>query len=155
MIRSVSGLGTRLRTVLSMLDGDVEALYIRFGTGFRPRFYPIVMHLIEHDTATISELAVAAGVTQPAATQTISEMEKLGFVNVSAAADRRARAVVLSREGQEIARQLAPMWSAIDLAARQLDAELPYPLSTVLDEAIAALHEERFIDRIDKNIQGD
>lgn len=150
-----TGLGTRLRTVLTLLDNDVESLYSRLGTGFRPRFYPIVMHLLRDETANVGQLAVAAGVTQPAVTQTLGEMEKLGLIHVTVAADRRVRTITLSREGRAMAERLAPAWSAVDLAAQQLDRELPFPLSALLDATIAALRDQSFINRIETNLQGD
>ncbi|WP_196491542.1 MarR family winged helix-turn-helix transcriptional regulator [Erythrobacter donghaensis] len=155
MTRLSSRLGTRLRALLAMLDGDVEALYARLGTPFRPRFYPVVSHLLAAGSATVGELAGAAGVSQPAITQTLSEMEKLGLIDVSVADDRRVRSVALSQAGAATAGELAPMWLAIDDAADELDRELPYALSAILDAASDALRKERFLDRIDRHTRGD
>lgn len=150
-----SRLGTRLRALLAMLDGDVEALYARIGTPFRPRFYPVVAHLLGAGRSSVGELANAAGVSQPAITQTLGEMEKLGLIDVTIADDRRARSVALSPSGEAIARRLIPEWRAIDAAADELDGALPCALSVTLEAAIAALREERFLDRIDRNRQGE
>lgn len=155
MIRRSNLLGTRLRTLLAMLDGDVEALYARIGTPFRPRFYPVVARLLEAGTATVGELASAAGVSQPAVTQTLGEMEKLGLIDVSVASDRRSRSIALSEGGQATARKLLPLWLAIDAAANELDRELPNALSATLDAALGALGRESFLDRIDRNRRGE
>jgi MarR family transcriptional regulator, organic hydroperoxide resistance regulator len=155
MIRPSSRLGTRLRTLLAMLDGDVEELYARSGSSFRPRFYPVVTHLLERGEATVGELAKAAGVSQPAITQTVGEMEKLGLVDVSVAKDRRSRMIALSVAGEVTARELVPLWLAIDAAAEELDRELPHSLSAILDAAISALDQERFFDRIDRYRKGE
>lgn len=155
MNRLTGKLGTRLRALLAMLDGDVETLYAQLGTPFRPRFYPVVSHLLAAGSATVGELAGAAGVSQPAITQTLSEMEKLGLIDVSVANDRRARSVALSQAGAAAAGELAPVWLAIDAAADELDRELPYCLSAILDAASEALREERFLDRIDRHARGD
>ena len=155
MIRPSNRLGTKLRALLAMLDGDVEAHYTRLDTPFRPRFYPVVSHLLAAGTATVGELAGAAGVSQPAITQTLAEMEKLGLVDVSVADDRRARNVALSQAGKATARKLIPLWAAIDKAADELDRELPYALSSVIDAATEALGIERFLERIDRHRRGD
>lgn len=151
MIRSSSSLGTRLRALLAMLDGDVETLYTRLDTPFRPRFYPVVSHLLAAGSATVGELACAARVSQPAITQTLAEMEKLGLVDVSVADDRRARTITLSQAGEATARQLVPLWLAVDAAADELDRELPYALSAILAAATEALGKERFLDRIERH----
>lgn len=155
MSRPTRKLGTRVRALLAMLDGDVEALYTRLDTPFRPRFYPIASHLLAAGSATVGELASTAGVSQPAITQTLAGMEKLGLVDVSVADDRRARTVSLSKAGEAMARQLGPYWLAIDAAADELDRELPYALSAVIDAATEALVRERFLDRIDRHRRGD
>lgn len=155
MIRPSRPLGTRVRALLAMLDGDVEALYTRLDTPFRPRFYPVVSHLLAAGSATVGEIAGAANVSQPAITQTLAEMEKLGLVEVSVADDRRARTVTLSQAGEATARKLIPVWAAIDAAAAELDRELPYALSAVIDAATDALGRERFLDRIDRHRRGD
>jgi MarR family transcriptional regulator, organic hydroperoxide resistance regulator len=138
-----------------MLDGDVEGLYERRRVNFRPRFYPVARHLIEHRSASISSLAAATGVSQPAATQTIKEMANAGLVQTELGSDRRYRVVMLSEEGERMARALGPIWSAIDAAAQALDEELQFPLSVLLDEATTALCKTSFANRIESQLQGD
>lgn len=138
-----------------MLDGDVEALYARADAPFRARFYPVVAHLLAETRASVGALASAAGVSQPAITQTLAEMEKLGLIEVSVAQDRRARSIALSQACEAMARTLVPAWLAIDAAADELDRELPFALSAILDAAIDALRKESFLDRIDRNQRGD
>ena len=47
-------LGTRLRHLLELLDGDVAAVYADLGlTGFRPRFTPVLIALDRLGPASI------------------------------------------------------------------------------------------------------
>jgi DNA-binding MarR family transcriptional regulator len=146
-------LGTQLRLLTARLDGDVQALYDELGAAFRPRFFPIVQHLLRSGAAPVSTLARATGVSQPAATQTIGEMARLGLVELSPGQDARERLVALSPAGLELVDRLQPLWDAIAEAARQLDRDLPHPLSKLLSSTLDALDREPFADRIRSNMQ--
>src|SRR5688572_18478370 len=107
-----AGLGTRLRRLLAMVDGDVQLVYDEIGLPFRPRFYPVAALLLDDGPTAVGEIARAAGVSQPAATQTIGEMRRLGLVRMAAGADRRSRRVELTAEGRRVATRLVPVWSS-------------------------------------------
>jgi len=145
------GLGARLRLVLGALDGAVQAEYDRRGAPFRPRFHPVVRQLMAAGPASIGALAVGAGVSQPAITQTLNEMRREGLVAVGAGADRREKLVRLTPQGAALALELQPLWTAIDAAARDLETEAG-PLGQVLHAAAEALRREPFGDRIAKEL---
>jgi len=146
------GLGTQLRALMTKLDGDVQTIYDEAGLPFRPRFFPIVQHLLGHGPATVTALARAIGVSQPAATQTLREMAKLGLVDGQAGADARERLIGLSDRGAELADQLTPIWNAVREAAEELDRQLPHPLSQTVQSALAALDNEPFRERIRRRL---
>ena len=154
MIRSYPlGLGTRLRILLAKLDGELAELYKVEGHEFRPRFYPVFQLLSERDQASVLEIAEHLRVSQPAATQTLSEMRRLGLVTQKTGADRRGRLVALTPQAIEMTQALQPLWNAVARAASQLDEELACPLSDLLDEAIAALEEKSFPQRIAEQLK--
>lgn len=142
------GLGTQLRHLIDLLDGDVAQQYKDVGLDYRPRYTPIVRALTQLDTASIGQIAEAAGITQPAATQTVNLMKKDGLVTVEPGADGRQRMVRLSAQGKELMPVLESCWTATKAAADDLDAQLAVPLSKILNEAILALHEKPFGARI-------
>lgn len=146
------GLGTKLRQLLAELDGDTQAMYEELDTPFRPRFYPIVRLLLEQDVASVGGIAEAIGVTQPAATQTINEMKRLGLLQVESGPDRRSRIIRLTEEGRRLADRLQPFWEAVHRAAADLDADLPMSLDEILDAALSALRRRRFRARILKEL---
>ncbi|MGB3805798.1 MAG: hypothetical protein WA936_01225 [Erythrobacter sp.] len=145
------GLGTKLRLLLALLDGELGALYKQQGHEFRPRFFPVFQLLLDQDKASVSEISVALQTSQPAATQTLAEMKRLDLVAYQSGNDRRERLAHLTPKALELARELQPTWEAVQSAAQQLDRELPHPLSDVLDEALAALNRKSFTDRIREN----
>ncbi|HEU5437382.1 MAG TPA: MarR family transcriptional regulator [Telluria sp.] len=142
------GLGTQLRHLIDLLDGDVAASYDEAGLQYRPRYTPVMRVLDQHGSASIGEIAAYAGITQPAATQTVALMKKEGLVAIVAGADARQRVVTLSEQGRVMLPQLKQCWAATAAAAASLDADLDVPLSRILADAIAALETTPFSERI-------
>lgn len=142
------GLGTQLRHLIDLLDGDVAASYDEAGLQYRPRYTPVMRVLDQHGSASIGEIAAYAGITQPAATQTVALMNKEGLVAIVAGADARQRVVTLSEQGRVMLPQLKQCWAATAAAAASLDADLDVPLSRILADAIAALETTPFSERI-------
>lgn len=143
------GLGTQLRHLIELLDGAVAQAYVDAGLDYRPRYTPVMRVLAEQASATIGELAVMAGITQPAATQTVSLMIKKGLLTMAAdGADGRQRVVRLSAAGAALLPRLQVCWQATKSAADSLDAELAFPLSACLEQAIAVLEKRSFGARI-------
>ena len=143
------GLGTQLRHLIELLDGAVEQAYVEAGLDYRPRYTPVMRVLAEQPSATIGELAAMAGLTQPAATQTVALMVKKGLLTVAAGGeDGRQRVVRLSASGAALLPRLRLCWQATKSAADSLDAELAFPLSDCLAQAIAVLETRSFGARI-------
>jgi DNA-binding MarR family transcriptional regulator len=142
-----TGLGTRLRHLIELLDDGVSEANDYAGIAYRPRYTPIMRALADGQSLTIGQLADAARISQPAATQTVAVMVKDGLVEVGAgAADARQRVVALSRRGRALMPRLEQAWLATDRAAASLDAESA--LSTAVSAALAALERQSFGDRI-------
>lgn len=142
------GLGAQLRHLIDLLDGDVVQQYKDAGLDCRPRYTPIMRALIQLDSASIGRIAEAAGITQPAGTQTVKLIKKDGLVSVEPGADGRHRMVNPSAHGKELMPVLQSCWTATKAAADDLDAQLAVPLSKILSEAILALQEKPFGARI-------
>jgi len=142
-----TGLGTQLRHLIELLDDGVSAANDYPGMNYRPRYTPIVRALADGQALTIGQLAEAAGITQPAATQTVAVMVKDDLVDVTAGPlDARQRVVALSARGRALLPQLQRAWQATERAAAGLDADSG--LSTAVAAALAALARESFAERI-------
>lgn len=143
------GLGTQLRHLLELLDGAVEEAYAAAGLLYRPRFTPVMRALLACEPSTIGQIAQAAKISQPAATQTVALMVKEGLVICEPGPlDSRQRQIRLSPRGRAMLPKLRDCWKATQMAADSLDASLPHPLSQSLDEAIKALAVESFGSRV-------
>lgn len=144
-----SSLGTQLRHLIELLDGAVGAAYEEAGLRYRPRYTPVMRVLMAQDAASIGGIAAAAGITQPAATQTVALMIKEGLVFASTGPeDGRQKLIRLTEQGRAMLPAIQRCWQATAGAAACLDADLPFPLSQVLAHAITALESRPFGTRI-------
>jgi len=142
-------LGTQLRHLIELLDGAVEASYAEAGLNYRPRYTPVLRALLADEPLTVGQIAERAGITQPAATQTVALMIREGLLTSEAGAqDARQKMVRLSEAGRAMVPRLRQCWQATATAAASLDAQLPYPLSQALANAIEALDGQSFGTRI-------
>ncbi|SFE30643.1 DNA-binding transcriptional regulator, MarR family [Actinacidiphila alni] len=150
-------LGTRLRHLLELLDGDLASLYPALGLpdGFRPRFTPVVRTLAASGALSIRDLAVRLGVTHSAASQTVARMTAQGLVELAPGADARQRIVRLTPAARELLPALDTEWAAARAAAHALETELPYPLGRLVDEALAALRRRPMRERIAAELSPD
>ncbi|WP_283135869.1 MarR family winged helix-turn-helix transcriptional regulator [Rhizohabitans arisaemae] len=142
-------LGTRLRHLLDRLDGDVAAVYEDLGLrGFRPRFTPIIRALASTGPSSIRDLAKAIGVTHSAASQTVAHMVKADLLLLAPGEDARQRIAYLTAKADALLPTLDAEWTATTAAAVELEAELSFPLSRLVDEALDALHRRPMRQRI-------
>ncbi|MGC5334522.1 MarR family winged helix-turn-helix transcriptional regulator [Micromonospora sp. DT62] len=142
-------LGTLLRHVLDVLDGDVAAVYAERGLpDYRPRFSPPLRVLVAEGPLPIRDLARRVGVTHSAASQTVAQMARAGLVELTAGADARQRIVHLSDRARELLPLIEAEWAATTAAIRELDAELAVPLADVLHGVLAAVRRRPLRQRI-------
>jgi DNA-binding MarR family transcriptional regulator len=142
-------IGTQLRHVLELLDGDVAKFYLDLGRPeYRPRFSPIVRTLVAAGPLSIRDLAIAVGVTHSAASQTVAQLTKAGFATLQPGADARQRIVHLTDKTRDLLPTIEAEWQATTAAMNQLDAELTAPLGQILAELVAAVERRSFRNRI-------
>lgn len=148
-ILHAEGLGTQLRRLLELLDGDLEDIYRHDGLGYRPRYTPVMKALAPGKPLTIKDIAQQSSISHSAASQTVTKMVKAGLVSQSSSGDGRERPVSLTRRGKRMIPLLKVRWQATQQAADELDEELETPLSSTLAAAISALMERSFQQRIE------
>ena len=142
------GLGTRLRQLLELLDGDLDRVYAETIPGYRARFTPIVKALENGQGLTIKAIAAKAEVSHSAASQTVSRMLGDGLLQWEVGSDARERIIRLSDRGRLLLPALHAQWRRTTFAARELEDEIGLPLSKSVAEAIRALEARPFRDRV-------
>ncbi|MER6912708.1 MarR family transcriptional regulator [Streptomyces sp. NPDC000594] len=145
-----AAIGTLLRHVLELLDGDVAAFYEERGLAeYRPRFSPVVRALLAEGPLPVRDLAAAVGVTHSAASQTAAQMARAGLVtHTPDPRDARRRLVGLTPKARTLLPQIEAEWAATTSAMAELDAELTMPLGELLVEVADAVRRRPFRDRI-------
>jgi len=143
-----SSLGTELRRLLELLDGDVERRYASLGLDYRARFTPIVRSLEIVGPASIKSIAHHSGLSHSAVSQTVAQMEKYGLLMLKPGSDSRERIAQPTEKLMEMLPLLHIQWAATYRAAAKLDTELSASLLQIVGEAIAALERQPFAERI-------
>lgn len=147
-MRFSSSLGTQLRHLLEMLDGDVQRAYELAGLDYRPRYTPVVRVLRSAGASSIRSIATRSGLTHSAVSQTVALMAKAELVTFASGRDDRERIVTPTPKLIEMLPDVERRWAATSAAAAALDGELPYSLSRLIAEAVAALEAKPFSERI-------
>ncbi|MFG3495920.1 MarR family winged helix-turn-helix transcriptional regulator [Streptomyces sp. NPDC047928] len=147
-------LGTRLRHLIELLDGEVAAVYADLGlAGFRPRYTPVVRALAAEGPRAIRDIAALVGVTHSAASQTVAQLVKEDLVSLAPdPADARRRVARLTPKAEALLPVLDAEWAATARAAEALDAELPYSLDRLVDETLQALSRRPMRARITEHL---
>jgi DNA-binding MarR family transcriptional regulator len=144
-----TGLGTQLRHVLDLMEADIAGVLADMGLpDYRPRFSPIVRALVALGPLSIRDLACAVSVTHSAASQTVAEMSRRGYVTLVPGRDARQRVVHLTERTRGALPAIRAEWDATRAAAEHLDAELPFPLSDLVPAIAAALERKPFRQRM-------
>lgn len=144
-----AGIGTRVQHLLEQLDGGVARAYAELGLpGFRPRFNPVIRVVAGYGPTSIRDIARALAVTHSAASQTVAQMVRDGLVTVAPGADARQRIVHLTVRARDLLPLLELEWRATTAAFARFQAELPFPLTDLVDAALRALEREPFDTRV-------
>ncbi|MGX1562931.1 MarR family winged helix-turn-helix transcriptional regulator [Streptomyces sp. NPDC055506] len=145
-----AAVGTLLRHVLELLDGDVAKIYEEQGLPeYRPRFSPVVRALLAEGPLSVRDLATAIGVTHSAASQTAAQMARADLVtHTPDPLDARRRLIDLTPKTHALLPRIEAEWEATATAMAELDAELSMPLAVLLSEVVEAAGRRPFRERV-------
>ena len=82
----------------------------------------------------------------------VAALRAAGLAEPAGDADGRTRRIRLSARGRELLPFLQAEWRATEATVRELEAELPYALSRVVDDINAALAARPFRQRLRENL---
>jgi DNA-binding MarR family transcriptional regulator len=149
-----SSLWRPLRLMLDRIDADIARVYTDAGIErFRTRYTMPLIRLHREGPLTIRELALQVDVTHSAMSQTVSAMRRAGLVTTEPGADARTRRVTLTAQARRLVPVLEGEWRATERALRELEVELPYPLTRVVRDIGAALDRRSFHDRLRDHLE--
>ncbi|WP_335981770.1 MarR family winged helix-turn-helix transcriptional regulator [Streptomyces sp. CA2R106] len=146
---SEEGLWRPLWVLMREMDDDIARIYAAAALGeIRPTHVGELLRLHARGPMTITELAASVGLTHSAVSQKVAAMRTAGLVRTVPGADARTKKVTLTAKAKRLTGRLAAEWRATERASAELEAELPYPLSRVVEDMRAALARRSFYDRI-------
>ncbi len=116
-----AALASRLRRVSERLLQDAGRVYRKAGLDFEPRWYPLFHLLQERSPLSVTQAAHALGLTHPAISQMASLLIRRGLVEgLADERDGRRKLLSLTREGEDLARRLEPVWKALSEATLEI-----------------------------------
>ncbi|HYJ69427.1 MAG TPA: MarR family transcriptional regulator [Nocardioidaceae bacterium] len=138
-----------VRLLLAAMDRDIAVLYEERGLAeIRPRFAMPLIRLARRGPMTIRQLADTLDVTHSAMSQTVGALRRQGLVRSLPGSDARTREIALTKRARELVPFLESEWRATEQALVEIDREIPYPLTRVIDDVETALARRSFHDRI-------
>jgi DNA-binding MarR family transcriptional regulator len=131
------------------MDAEIEQVYAERGIeGVRPRFvYPLI-RLAHTGPLTIRELAKSLGRSHSAISQTVAAMRKEDLVTSEPGPDARTRRIDLTERGRSLVPFLEAEWRATHRTVSRLDSEIPYAMTTVVEDVRRALERRSMRQRI-------
>lgn len=145
-VRDRRTLGTALRRLVELLDGEVSRAYAEAGLDYRATFTPVVRALVAaQGSLSVREIAATGGTSHAAASQTVAQMRRAGLLDPAPAADGRERRVQLSAHAHLILPAVTRQWARTEQAVAELDGELGVRLSDVINSAIEILERRPFL----------
>jgi DNA-binding MarR family transcriptional regulator len=142
--------------LLSELDDEIAQLYAENGIGdLKPTWVMEIVRLHVRGPMTIAELARSLGRTHSALSQKVALMRAAGWLETSPGPDARSKEVTLTPKAERIAALLAAEWRATDAVVRDIESEVPYPLSQVAADIRQVLAGKSFRDRIAERLAAD
>jgi DNA-binding MarR family transcriptional regulator len=138
-------LGTALRRLVELLDGEVQRAYDDAGLDYRASFTPVMRALQNAESLSVRELADAAGISHAGASSTVTQMRRRGLLEQAESSDGRERRVRLTPAAREMVPQLQTLWRRTRQAETQLNAELGADITDVINTAIEIVERRSFL----------
>ncbi|WP_431357088.1 MarR family winged helix-turn-helix transcriptional regulator [Maritalea porphyrae] len=113
------------------------------------------MRVLNEEPMSVSDLCAQLHITQGAVSQAVKLMEQDGLVARVPTTDSRSRSVVLTNKGKNLRSKLIEQWRRRTDAIWELEQEIQAPLRTILEDAIEALEDRGFADRLSQKYRGD
>ena len=108
-------LGTRLKRLSERFLSEVSKIYEKLEIDFEPSWFPMVFLIYKKGSLTITEISNELNVSQPAASQLVSILNKKDFfILIPDKEDKRKKHVNFSENGLIIIKQLIPVWETLE-----------------------------------------
>lgn len=143
-------LGSRFRRIGERLQAETQQIIDQSGISIPAGQCPMLAAIGRNEAMTIGDLAEAVGISQPGVTRTISQLVTQGLVEMrTSEEDQRRKLVSLTPAGRDFVEYAhREIWPKIEIAVRDLCAELSGPLLDQLAGIEDGLSEKSLRERI-------
>lgn len=145
-------LGKRLRRLSQIIDHDAKRIYDEQNCYFEQRWFGVLNQINANGPLTVKSIAEALSITHASVSETRKSLETAKLIKSSICSDdKRQRLLSLTPSGKTLFTKLAPVWAAMDAAAKDLDEEVENLILT-LDRLDAALSQRSLLQRVNQYI---
>lgn len=114
-------LGSRLKRMSERMLADAASVYQHYEIDAQPKWFTLLALLDKKQQVTVVEAADLLGLSQPALSQFCRQLKTKGLITVlTGKSDSRKKFMQLSNKGKALVDKMQPVWSAVDLAAKQM-----------------------------------
>ena len=106
------GLGTRMRRLIETISTGMERVYDEAGVDVRTGHFYALYAVAERGPLTINAIAMLAGFSHSAVSQTIKKLVASGIVEARATEDGRQKQIALTPHGAQMVERMRPLWNA-------------------------------------------
>ncbi|NJB70848.1 DNA-binding MarR family transcriptional regulator [Saonia flava] len=143
------GIGSRLKRLSGYIARETQIVYDEMKVDFDPYLFPIFKTIIDNQETTTSYIQEALRYTQPAITQAIGKLSKLGYVSSKIDQnDGRKKLLYITKKGEEVNMLLKPIWKVINEEAKTLTQVSANSLVDMLYEIELKLEAKSLSKRI-------
>jgi len=144
-------LGSRLKRLSERLIQETTIIYKAYGLKFEPRWFPVFSYLVQHGPASVTELAIATGVTHPAVNQIASELSDHGLIRSQAdERDARRRMLTLTDKAHQMEAKLQTVWRLLQRALSDINEEVQVDLVNTVLRFERAISKEGILQRMQR-----
>ncbi len=148
------GLGSRLKRISELLMKETQIVYNHFNIDFDPYLFPIFKIISNKKEATNTEINKSIKLSQPAITQSINKLNIKGLVELKPSkVDKRKKKISLSQKGQQLLKQMIPIWKCIDEVIKEFTIESSSSLINHLNNLEEKLSHQSFSNAIIKKVE--
>lgn len=143
------GLGSRLKRLSDSFMSGSKKAYEAEGLDFEPRWFPLFSLLLKEGQTTVSHAAETLKFTHPHISQIAKELERSKLVSWRTNhKDGRSRMLALTEKGQNLAKQVQPLWHDIRAAAQRVVNEADVRFLERLEHIEHSLTNHAFEKRV-------
>lgn len=143
------GLGSRLKRLSDAFMSGSKRAYEAERHDFEPRWFPLFSLLLKESQTTVSNAAEKLKITHPHISQIAKELEKAKLAHWRTnLKDGRSRTLALTEKGQDLAKQVQPLWNDIRAAAQRVVNDADARFLERLENLEQALAHQTFEKRI-------